>query len=130
MTAGQGARRKRERPWQGQDLHGKSGSMLTVIELSDVNGTPQVKRDIDVLLRIGDPLALKLRVERNNNGRREVLVVDQRFRVEAVGVDASTTPVRQVLSVSSYGKPPTWRAVKKTALGRRLGPARHPRTKI
>jgi hypothetical protein len=104
-------------------------TMLSLVELSDVNGRPKVKLDLPQL-KVGDPVALRFKVGRvNESGRSEELVVSHRFRVEAVGYDATGTP-RQLLTASvASGKPPTWKSVKR-APGRRLGPTRHPRTSI
>ena len=102
---------------------------MSVVELSDVTGRPKVLQELPQL-RVGDPVALRFKLKRtNDSGRDEELMVDHRFRVEAVGYDASG-PHRQLLVVSmASGKAPTWRSVKRSP-GRRLGPARHPRTSI
>lgn len=97
--------------------------MLTVVQLSDVTGQPKAKLDLPGPLRIGDPVALRFRLERQNGGRFEVLEVDHRFRVSAIGVDASSSPQRQLLSLDSVEKAPTWRAVKKPSTGPKLGKA-------
>lgn len=111
--------------------------MLTVVKLEDVAGEPKIKLDLPGPLRIGDPISFPcFKVERTTpEGRREVLEVDGRqcrFRVTAVGLDASSGPPRQLLSVeSSQNRPPQWKAVKKAPAGRkRLSPARSPRTPI
>lgn len=104
--------------------------MLSVIELSDVNGRPKAKLELPQL-KVGDPVALRFRLRRvNDSGRTEELAVDHRFRIEAVGYDAAVAPPRQLLTASvASGRSPTWRSVKR-APGRRLGPAKHPRTSI
>ena len=104
--------------------------MLSVVRLSDVNGTPVVKMDLPGILRVGDPLRLSFTVRRVNGGRHEILDVEGTFKVEAVGIDASALPHRQMLRIASAGKPPTWRSVKKPPVGRRLGPTRFPPTPI
>ncbi len=105
--------------------------MLTIIKLADVNGEPRVKLDLPGLLRNGDPLALRFLLERQTGGRSEILEVNGRFQVTAVGMDASTSPPKQLLSVETAGRVPAWRSVKKRLLGpRRLGPARFPRTPV
>lgn len=110
--------------------------MLTVLKLEDVAGAPKIKLDLPSL-RVGDPINLPcFKVERTTpEGRREVLEVDarhSRFRVTGVGLDASSGPPRQLLSVESTGgAPPAWRAVKKPPGARkRLSPAKFPRTPI
>lgn len=112
-------------------MAGQEKKMLTVVKLADVNGEPKVKLDLPGPLRVGDPLGLRFKVERQSNGRREVLEVDGQFRVEAVGFDNASIPAKQLLSVASATKPPVWRSVKsrKTA-SRRLSPAVSPRTPI
>lgn len=109
--------------------------MLTVVKLGDVNGEPKVKLDLPGPLRVGDPINLPaFTVERTTpEGRRELLEVDSRiFRVTAVGLDASSWPQRQLLSVeTAMGQPPTWRSVKKRQTARRrLPPAVFPRTPV
>lgn len=98
--------------------------MLSVVQLQDVTGQPKAKLDLPGPLRLGDPVALRFRLERNHAGRCEVCEVNHRFRVAAVGVDATSWPQRQLLALESVDKPPTWRAVKKPASGARsLGKA-------
>lgn len=107
--------------------------MLSIVKLSDVRGEPAAKLDLPGPLRIGDPLGLKFRIERQNGGRTEVLVVDHHFRVREVGFDTATEgPHRQLLSVeTAYGRPPTWQSVKsRSERPRRLSPAVSPRTPI
>lgn len=109
--------------------------MLTVIRLEDFLGKPTVKLDAPGPLRIGDPLCLPaFMLERTSSeGRRETLSVPSRlFRITAVGVDASTLPHRQILSVEcAQGSPNSWQAVKKTSrASRRLSPARAPKTSV
>jgi len=103
----------------------------TTVEFSDVNGRPQARTMLLGPLRIGDPVALKLVLQRQNGGRTEVLSVDHKFRVTAIGVDGTVVPSRQLLSLDSVDKVPTWKAVKKTSLGpKSLGPTRFPRTPV
>jgi len=104
--------------------------MLTLLKLSDVNGEPSVKIDLPGPLRVGDPISLAFVAKRINGGRHEVLEVEGSFRVESVGLDASSLPHRQLVSVSCLGKVPTWRSVRKPSSGRRLGPAKQPPTSI
>jgi len=106
--------------------------MLSIVKLSDVNGEPKVKLDLPGPLRIGDPLALRFVIERRTGGRSEILEVDDKFRVSAVGFDASSVPQKQLLSVESAGaSPPTWKSVKKRPeVRRRLGPTRFPKTEV
>ncbi len=104
--------------------------MLSIVKLSDVTGEPKVKMDLPEL-RIGDPVGLRFAIERQTGGRSEVLLVNGKFRVEAIGIDASSGPPRQLLSVSSADVTPTWKSVKKRpVVARRLGPTRFPRTSI
>lgn len=111
--------------------------MLTVVKLEDVAGKPKIKLDLPGPLRVGDPVSFpRFRIERSTpEGRREVLEVDSahnRFRVTAVGMDASSGPPRQLLTVeSAQGVPLGWKAVKKhPEVRRRLSPAIFPRTPI
>lgn len=110
--------------------------MLTILKLEDVAGEPKIKLDLPSL-RVGDPVSLPaFRLERlTSEGRREVLEVtskSSRFRVTAVGLDASSAPPRQLLSVESVqGHLPSWRAVKKAPEARRrLSPAIFPGTPV
>lgn len=105
--------------------------MLSVVKLIDVNGEPRVKMELPPL-RIGEPIALRFKVERTNGGRHEVLLVDHRFRVIAVGCDARSGTARQLLSVETLdGKSPTWQSIKKPRTSpRRLSPAVNPRTVV
>lgn len=105
--------------------------MLSIVKLSDVNGEPKAKLELPPSLRIGDPIALRFILERKTGGRTEVLKVDDKFRVIAVGLDTSRTPHKQLLSVESVGRTPTWVSVKKTSYGaRRLGPTQFPRRPV
>ena len=106
--------------------------VLSIVKLSDVRGEPVAKLDLPGPLRIGDPLGLKFRIERRNNGRTEELIVDGHFRVTAIGFDAATSPGRQLLSVETQaGRPPVWCSVKNhSEPPTRLSPARSPRTPI
>lgn len=106
------------------DLEGSK--MLSVVTLLDVNGKPLVKTDLPGELKVGDPLALRFNLKRVNGGREEVLLVEGDFQVETIRWDATSVPHKQLLSVVSLGKPPTWRSVKKRSSERRLGPARNP----
>lgn len=104
--------------------------MLSIVQLDDVKGKPAVKMDLPQL-KVGDPVALKFRIERQNGGRTEELRIDGRFRVTAVGYDAVDGPRRQLLSVESAGRSPTWVSIKKRReVARRLSPAKFPRTPI
>lgn len=105
--------------------------MLSVIKFSDVTGEPKIKTDLPGPLRIGDPVAMRFRIERENGGRLEQLDVNGRFRVTAVGFEGRYGAAKQLLSVESADKVPTWVSVKKRIQEpRRLGPARHPRQAI
>ena len=98
--------------------------MLSVVQLMDVTGQPKAKLDLPGPLRLGDPVALRFRLERQHGGRTEVLEVAHKFRITAVGVDATSWPQRQLLALDSVDKAPTWRAVKKPpSVARRLGKA-------
>lgn len=103
---------------------------MVVVQLEDVNGRPQVRKDELSDLRVGDPVRLKFRITRENAGRHETLVVDNQFRVTTLSVDASVTPPRRILSVESVHKPPTWRSIRKTHERPSLAPAKSPRTPI
>lgn len=104
--------------------------MLSIVKLDDVKGQPAVKIDLPQL-KVGDPVAFKFRIERQNGGRTEELCVVGRFRVTAVGYDAVDGPRRQLLSVESTGRSPTWSSIKKRQESpRRLSPAQFPGTPI
>ena len=104
--------------------------MLSVVKLEEVNGNPTVKLDLPPA-QIGDPVGLRFRITRRNNGRTEELRADGQFRVTARGIDASQGLPRQLLTVEPVGKAPVWRSVKNKPLNpRRLAPAKHPKTSI
>jgi len=105
--------------------------MLSLVELTDVNGSPVIKLELPRLF-VGDPVRLKFRLQRNKGGRTEVLEADNTFRITAVGFDTNTVPHRQVLSVeTTQPKPPSWVAVKRSPEGpRKLPPACFPKTPI
>lgn len=104
--------------------------MLSIVQLEEVRGTPKAKLELPQA-QIGDPIALRFRIQRKTNGRTEVLDVDGQFRVTARGLDASSGPQRQLLSVEPIGAAPKWRSVKNDSQApRRLSPARSPRTPI
>lgn len=103
----------------------------TRVKLDDVNGQPMaLLSDVPAPLRVGDPLGLRFRLTRQTGGRHEVLDVNGQFRVVAVGFDASVSPRRQLLTVESIGKPPTWLSVKKPPQRAALAPAMSPRTAV
>lgn len=105
-------------------------NMLSIVKLDDVKGSPVVKTDLPQL-KVGDPVALKFRMERHNGGRTEELSVHGRFRVTAVGYDAIDGPRRQLLSVEATGRPPTWNSIKNSPQEvRKPSPARFPKTSI
>jgi hypothetical protein len=103
----------------------------SIVELADVNGRPKVRQDLPSLLRIGDPIALRFKIQKNQDGRDQLLEVDHRFKVTAVGIDRRDD-LRQLVVVETLdGKPPTWHSVKKTEPYQRvLGPTKFPKTPI
>ncbi len=105
--------------------------MLSIVKFSDVKGEPMAKLDLPGILKVGDPLGLRLRIERKNGGRTEEVLIDGQFRVTAIGVDTVGSH-RQLLSVeAAYGKLPVWRSVKtQPEQPRKLSPARSSRTVI
>jgi len=103
----------------------------TVIELADVTGNPRVKMGLTSLFRIGDPLTLRFRLQRQNGTRTEALEVSGCFRVTAVSFDVTSGMSRQILSVTSTGVVPSWKAVKKVSTKvRQLPPTHFPRTVV
>jgi len=104
--------------------------VLSLVKLDDVNGTPTVLIGaLPYPLRIGDPLGLRFKIRRDGRaGRSELLTVNGQFRVTAIGFDASTLPRRQLLTVASIHKPPTWVSVKRAPPRPPLAPAISPRT--
>lgn len=103
----------------------------TIVTFSDVTGSPRVKMDLPSPLRIGDHVAMRFQLQRQNGGRSEVLDVMGDFRVSEVRFDTEGGVGRQHLVVQSLGKAPAWRAVKKAPVtAKRLSPARFPRTVI
>ena len=107
--------------------------MLTEIKLVDVNGEPRIRKDLPGPLRIGDPIKLRFRITRENNGRHEVLEVRGTvFRVTTWACDDASGPTRQIIAVeTASGRPPVWRSVKRpTEDSRRLPPAVFPRTPV
>jgi hypothetical protein len=105
--------------------------MLSIVKLLDIKGEPVVKLDLPNPLGVGDPVGLQFRIERQNGGRTEELVVDGQFRVMARGVDAASGLPRQLLSVEPTGPVPHWRSIKNHAQkARRLPPATFPRTPV
>ena len=104
---------------------------LSLVRLEDVNGTPQViLSHLPCPLKIGDPIGLRFKIRRLRQGREDELIVDGQFVVTAVGFDAGTMPRKQLLTVESATKPPTWRSVRKTLSERRLAPAIAPRQPV
>lgn len=105
--------------------------MLTIVKLSDVNSQPRLKVDLPQL-RIGDPIALRASLERETQGRTEVLKVDCRFRVTAVGYEANGQT--QIASLDCIDRTPSWQAVKSRPLAasrlRQLGPSRFAPTSL
>jgi hypothetical protein len=105
--------------------------MLTMLKIIGVKGEPKVLIDLPGLLRIGDPISLRFKLSRVTLGRSEILDVNGRFRVDAVGLDASSWPRKQLVSVDPIGSAPSWQAIKKNPpKGRRLPPAKSERTSI
>lgn len=103
--------------------------MSTVIELADVVGRPKARMTLPGPLRIGDKVRLGFRLHRDNAGRTEELDTTGEWRVTSVGFDAKGPFSRQSLVVESASKTPTWRAVRKAPVWKRvLPPARAPHT--
>jgi len=102
--------------------------LATFFELSDVSGLPRVRTELP-LLRIGDKLTLRFRLERQHLGRREVLDVFGEYQVTSMKLDLSQGRSRQIVSVSAINKAPIWKAVRNPPV-RRLTLAKSPRTKI
>ena len=103
----------------------------SLVELSDVVGTPKVKMALPVPLRVGDRIHLNFQLKRTRSGRNEVLDVSGDWRATHVSFDGSQGLARQILTLKCEEKPPTWRAVKKQpSAERKLGPTRFPRTTV
>jgi hypothetical protein len=103
--------------------------VLSIVKLDDVNGRPTaLVSALPCPLKIGDPIGLRFKIRRESQGRSELLTVTGQFRVVAVGFDGSTLPRRQLLTVESIGKPPTWVSVKRAQPRGALAPAISPRT--
>jgi hypothetical protein len=101
---------------------------LTFLELADVPDAQRVRIDLPAL-RQGDRVLLRFRLERQHLGRHEVLDVTGEHRVMSLLIDASQGNPCQIVQVSSTGKAPSWRAIRRVK-PRRLAPARSPRTVI
>lgn len=98
----------------------------SLLVLADIDA-PKVKLALPVV-RQGDRIQLKFRLDRMNSGRAEVLLVQGEFRVASVAV---LEDQRQQVTVEAMGKSPSWRAVKKKPLpARKVGPTRFPRTVV
>jgi len=96
---------------------------LFVVTFTDVNGSPKASNiNLSSNLKIGDSLALRLRLTRTSHGRSEVCDVEGTFRVLRVSYDATRNPSRTLVDVESAGKPPTWRSVRKDEPTRLLAP--------
>ncbi len=104
--------------------------VLSHVKLDDVKGQPTVAVSaLPSPLKIGDPVGLRFKIRRDSSqGRSELLTVSGQFRVTAIGFDGSTLPRRQLLTVESIGKPPTWASVKRAPPRGPLAPAISPRT--
>lgn len=98
---------------------------VVFFDLADLPGSPRVKGTYPVI-HIGDRLSLRFRLERLNQGRREVLEVTGDYHAVSISLDARA---RQVVKLSAVSKIPAWRAVKHLP-SKRLAPARTPRTPI
>lgn len=97
------------------------------VTLSEVVGSPTVKLDLPVPLRVGDRVRLRFVLRRLVGGRSEVLSVNDEFRVGGVILSEG----RQTLSVDSVGKLPAWKAVRREPPPKRqLPPARFPPTRL
>lgn len=105
--------------------------MLSVVQLSDVTSQPKLMMDLPQL-KVGDPIQLSFRIERNNGGRLEELSVNGKFKVSTVGYERpNAAPLRQLLSVDTLGQPPTWVSIKNRIQGGlRLKPAKSGPTPI
>jgi len=98
---------------------------VSLLILSEVEA-PRVKLVLPVL-RQGDRVKLRFKLDRVRNGRAEVLDVQGEYRVTSVVWAGLVAEV----SVESTGKAPAWRAVKKKAASvRKLGPTHFPPTTV
>lgn len=103
--------------------------MMTLVELSNVNGKPKVLLgDLSSPLRVGDTVALHFTIRKMVGGRLQKLEVDGAFRVTSVSFDARTFPSKQILCVEA-DEPPRWRSVKKPSTPS-LSPTHPPPTRI
>lgn len=103
----------------------------SLVELSDVTGSPKVWMTLPVPLRLGDRLRLGFHLRRQKGGRHEILEVSGDFRVTGISWDASQGPTRQILAVESTGRAPAWRAIRTPpSMPGRLGPTHFPPTVV
>ncbi len=106
-------------------------NLPTLVELSDVVGHPTVMLTLPSPLHIGVKVKLAFRLRRQNKGRSEALDVAGWWRVSSLSIDATSTVLKQLISVESTAVTPQWKAVKKEALRKpSLAPTRHPRTVV
>jgi len=98
---------------------------LTNLLLEDAPDAPPVRIDLPEV-RLGDVVSLSFRLTRLHHGRKEVLDIKGDYRVVKRTIDATKGQARQVISVSSSGKAPSWRAVKRDPTPK-LAPARSPK---
>lgn len=98
----------------------------SLLELTEVTGSPKVRLTLPVPLRTGDRVRLAFRLKRLNGHRQEVLDVQGDFRVQTVGLSGEV----QTLAVEAVGKVPVWKSVRREpAFQRVLPPARFPPTR-
>jgi hypothetical protein len=94
---------------------------IIFLQLSDLNDV-QVKVDLPFLQK-GEKIHLNFCIERLHLGRREVLNVQGEFLVLSAIKHIGKGRSYQVVQVSSTGKAPSWKAVKKLP-GAKLFPAK------
>ena len=100
----------------------------TLLELADVSNFRAQIGDLPVV-RIGERLTLRFRLERMHLGRRESREVDGEYSVTGLNTTVDPKGTRQIVQVSAVGKAPAWRAVKLLP-PRTLSPARWPPTEV
>lgn len=104
--------------------------MPSLVKFDDLKDSPTIRMSLPGPIPIGTRLILNCYVQRKNGPRTEELKIQGEFRVQTSCLDASRAG-RQLLTVSSTGIAPSWKAVKNPApVRRKVPPARAPRTEV
>jgi hypothetical protein len=105
-------------------------TQASVVKFDDVKQSPEVRMGLPSPIPIGSKIRLAFTLSRMNKGRTEELRVNGEFQVTSVIIDTTKSRVVQVVTVSSMGIAPSWVAIKKPMITKKIAPTHSGPTKV